>query len=154
MSSGDVGIGGGTSDIKKKVWNPFTVRQREGDWWEARISISEVNRYLKNFGDTTLEGRDIRVHREAYVRDEYSAVGCLLGLIPGLLFFFEGLAAGRLIVGAVFAILITLFVHWVVRGVVKLVVSANTRERDNLLRRVDEVLSALAAELPHQGGKT
>lgn len=150
LSSGDVGVGGGTSNIERQVWNPFTVRQREGDWWETRITVSEVTRYLRNFGETTYEGRDIRIVREAYVRDEFSGIGCVLGMIPCLLLTIVGWATGHFFYGALFGMGAFGLIHWIVKGIVRLVVGANTKERDNLFRKVDEVLSGLSYELGNE----
>lgn len=105
LGSGDVVVGGGLSTEKRKVWNPLLIKRDQHSKQAVKITIIEKSKISKRYNGITYEGRILKIKKESVLDIEFSKIGCLLSIFPGLLFilaFAEGGGAG-LVIGIVIA---------------------------------------------------
>lgn len=105
LGSGDVVVGGGSSTEKRKVWNPFLIKRDQHSKQAVKITIIEKSKISKRHNGVTYEGRILKIKKESVLDIEFSGIGCLLSIFPGLLFILvlAGGGGAGLVIGIVIA---------------------------------------------------
>lgn len=130
LGSGDVVVGGGSSTEKRKVWNPFLIKRDQHSKQAVKITIIEKSKISKSYNGVTYEGRILKIKKESILDVEFSGIGCLLTIFPGLLFILAFATAGG--VGIVIGIGIAFIFYKIGEAITKSLVKRKLEDNELL----------------------
>ncbi|MFW6230080.1 MAG: zinc-ribbon domain-containing protein [Halanaerobium sp.] len=131
--------GGGTSEQKKYVWNPFLVKSSQNSPYAIKMTVIETSKMSKKSSDVTYEGRNLRVIKELWIDYTLSGIGCLLSIIPLGFFGLIAFAIGELLL-FIIGVILAWILYKIGSKITEFRLTRKQRKLNELLEKVNNIL--------------